>query len=180
MCSGLEKYIVEVVDRHPERDRHPLPVVLLFSDGHNGGSCPLGVADQIRSLNIDGDTVTIAAASVHVEGSMPPDGNLLRQIASPGCYVNVDKAELLTEFLARIGSSTAMSSQELAGIAAPLDRPARLESQATAPPALPGPRRRNRGRGRGRRSGGGGGTLSDGMIRHGGGVPVAGFFGKGD
>jgi len=119
--------MVEVVEPQPERDRHPMPFVLLFSDGHNGGSCPLGVADQIKSLNIGGDPVTIAAASVWVDGSMPPDGDLLRQIASLGCYLNVDRAELLTEFLAQVGSSAAMSPQEVARIAGPLDRPTHIE-----------------------------------------------------
>lgn len=174
--SGLEKYMVEVVEPHAERDRHPLPVVLLFSDGHNGGSCPLGVADQIKSLNIDGDPVMIAAASVHVEGSMPPDGELLRQIASPGCYINVNRAELLSEFLAQVGSSMAMSPREVARIAAPLDRPTRIESAAPAP--QPGPssgKRRRR-----HRPSGHGGSNAGTVIVHQSGAPSTGSFGVGD
>ncbi|MBI1315215.1 hypothetical protein GC176_28340 [bacterium] len=136
VCAGLERYLHEVVEPHPERDRYPMPVVLLFSDGHNGGSCPLGVADRIRSLHIDGDHVLIAAASVAVAGSVPPDGNLLREIATPGCCISVDQPELLSEFLVQVGSSAAVSAQELARIAAPLDRP-RLEGPA--PAVLSGP-----------------------------------------
>src|SRR5690606_22968744 len=34
--EGLQKYMQEVVTEHPERSEHPLPLVLLFSDGHNG------------------------------------------------------------------------------------------------------------------------------------------------
>ena len=179
--DGLEKYMVEVVGPHPERNRHPVPVVLLFSDGHNGGSCPLGVADCIKSMNIDGDPITIAAASVSVAGTMPADGNLLRQIASPGCYINVDRPELLTEFLAQVGSSAAMSPTDVAEIAAPLDRP-RIETSAVS--SLPGPshndggRRRRSRKGRKSKSNRGGSART--IVVRDGSQPSNGCYGAGD
>ena len=53
--GGLERYMREVVEPHPERAQHPLPLVLLFSDGHNGYGNPEPIADQIKRLNIDGE-----------------------------------------------------------------------------------------------------------------------------
>ena len=165
---GLSGYMRDVVEKHQERDRYPLPIVLLFSDGHNGGACPLGVADQIRSLNVDGDSVLIAAASVWVDGSMPPDGNLLREIATPGCYVDIDRPELLTEFLAEVGSSAATSAQELARLSGRLQPETTRYVEYDAPRGLPAPpaphapsskssggggRRRRKSRGRGGRPG---------------------------
>ena len=66
----LEPYM-QALQQHPERAEHPLPLVLLFSDGeHNVGSGPQPVADEIKSLNLDGEPVVIAVAGVSV-GSEP-------------------------------------------------------------------------------------------------------------
>ena len=32
--SGVQRYLREFVAEHSERDQHPVPIVLLFSDGH--------------------------------------------------------------------------------------------------------------------------------------------------
>ena len=69
--------------QHLEREEHPLPLVLLFSDGkHNVGSGPRPVADEIKNLNLDGDPVVIAVAGVSV-GNARLDEKTLRAIASP-------------------------------------------------------------------------------------------------
>lgn len=135
------------------------------------------MADEIKSLNIGGDPVTIAAASVWVEGSMPPDGELLRQIASPGCYINVDQPELLTEFLVQVGSSAAMTPQDVARIAGPLDRPTHIA------PALAGPSRywsEDEDDDDGYESPAHGGGHSRTVIVHENNAPATGSFGFGD
>ena len=59
---------------------------------------------EIKSLNLDGEPVVIAVAGVSV-GDGRPDEKMLRQIASPDCYVHIDNAQLLTAFIASVGSS---------------------------------------------------------------------------
>ena len=114
--EGLDRYFREVVDPHPERREHPVPLVLLFSDGHhNAGGDPEEVAQRIKSLNIDGDPVIIACAGVAIDGSDQPDERLLRAIASPECYVQVRNTRLLSAFLAELGSRGFSTAQEVAG-----------------------------------------------------------------
>src|SRR5208283_4940130 len=97
----------QALQQHPERGEHPLPLVLLFSDGeHNVGSGPQAVAAEIKSLNLDGEPVVIAVAGVSV-GSEHPDEKTLRAIASPECYVDIDNTQLLAAFIASVGSSGA-------------------------------------------------------------------------
>ena len=99
--DGLARYFREVVDQHSERKQHPVPLVLLFADGHhNAGGDPEDVAQKIKSLNIDGDPVIIACAGVATEGSDQPDERLLQAIASPECYVEARDTRLLSAFLA--------------------------------------------------------------------------------
>jgi hypothetical protein len=112
-CGGLERYMREYLLPHPERSEHPLPLVLLFSDGCNGGSDPIRVAKRIKSLSVDGIPVTIAVAGVAVGGTHL-DEALLRKIASPECYVSIDDLRVLKCFLAEVGSSCASSPQEAA------------------------------------------------------------------
>ena len=53
----------------PNAAEHPLPLVLLFSDGeHNVGSGPELVAAEIKGLNLDGEPVVIAVAGVSGRG----------------------------------------------------------------------------------------------------------------
>lgn len=111
---GLEPY-VRRIEEHPERHEHPVPLVLLFSDGHHNDDRPPGpTADRIKSLTIDGDPVMIATAAVATDPDDAPDEELLREIASsPECFVKVNNVSQLSEFLAVVGSSVASSVREL-------------------------------------------------------------------
>jgi uncharacterized protein YegL len=101
---------------HAERAEHPLPLVLLFSDGqHNLGSGPQPVAAEIKKLNLDGDPVVIAVAGVSV-GRARPDENTLRNIASPGCYVHITDAPALTAFISSVGSSGVSRAADVAEV----------------------------------------------------------------
>ena len=113
--DGLDRYFRAKVDQHPERNEHPLPLVLLFSDGHhNAGGYPEEVAQRIKGLNIDGDPVIIACAGVATDGSDQPDERLLQAIASQGCYKQVRDTRLLTAFLANVGSWGYSTVEEVA------------------------------------------------------------------
>jgi len=110
------KPYMQALQQHPERAEHPLPLVLLFSDGeHNVGSGPQFVAEEIKSLNLDGQPVVIAVAGVSV-GDEHPDERMLREIASPECYVHIDNAPLLATFIASIGSSGASRAVDVARV----------------------------------------------------------------
>lgn len=112
--SGLRKYMQQVIDPHPQRDRHPVPLVLLFSDGHNGYGKPTPVSQKIKALNIDGEPVLVVCAGVATVETDEPDEQLLREIASPECYLHIDNAQMLSAFLAEVGSSGASSPTEVA------------------------------------------------------------------
>jgi uncharacterized protein YegL len=104
------------LQHHPERAEHPLPLVLLFSDGeHNLGSGPEPVADEIKRLNLDGDPVVIAVAGVSV-GKAQPDEGTLREIASSDCYVHITNTQALTTFISSVGSSGVSRAREVAGL----------------------------------------------------------------
>ena len=104
----LEPYMESLRD-HAEREEHPMPLVLVFSDGHDCGADSRPVAERIRSLNIDGNPVIVATAGVSM-GADKCDEALLQDLASsPACYVPVDNAMALTEFLATVGSCGASS-----------------------------------------------------------------------
>jgi uncharacterized protein YegL len=102
------------LQHHPERAEHPLPLLLLFSDGrHNVGSKPAPVADEIKRLELDGDPAVIAVAGVSV-GDSRPDEKTLRRIASPDCYVHITDAQALTAFISSVGSSGVSRAREVA------------------------------------------------------------------
>jgi uncharacterized protein YegL len=104
------------LERHPERAEHPLPLVLLFSDGeHNLGSVPQPVADEIKRLNLDGDPVVIAVAGVSV-GKARPDEKTLRAIASADCYVHVTNTQALATFISSVGSSGVSRAWDVAQV----------------------------------------------------------------
>jgi Mg-chelatase subunit ChlD len=103
--GGLQRYMREVVGSHPERSEHPLPLVLLFSDGHNGYGDPEPIARQIKQLSIDGEPITVACAGVSTDDSDKPDEELLKRIASPECYLHIDNAQMLSIFLTEVGST---------------------------------------------------------------------------
>jgi uncharacterized protein YegL len=104
------------LQRHPERAEHPLPLLLLFSDGgHNLGSGPQPVAAEIKRLNLDGEPVVIAVAGVSV-GNAQPDEQTLREIASPDCYVHITNAAALTTFISSVGSSGVSRARDVAAV----------------------------------------------------------------
>ena len=104
------------LQQHPERAEHPLPLVLLFSDGqHNLGSGPEPAATAIENLNLDGEPVVIAVAGVSV-GRGRPDERMLRAIASPGCYVHITDAPALTAFISSVGSSGVSRARDVAEV----------------------------------------------------------------
>ena len=122
ITAGLElalmrlKPYVEALQQHPERAEHPLPLVLVFSDGeHNVGSGPELVAAEIKSLKLGGEPVVMAVAGVSV-GGVQPDERTLREIASPECYVHVTNAQALAAFIASVGSSGASSAADVAKV----------------------------------------------------------------
>ena len=96
--AGLERYLTEVVQPHPEREKHPLPVVLVFSDGWNQGPDPTPVAERIKALNVDGDSVLLATVGVAADVSEPANEELLRSLASPSSYLAVTEARFLSDF----------------------------------------------------------------------------------
>jgi uncharacterized protein YegL len=105
---------MQALQEHPERAEHPLPLVLLYSDGeHNVGPGPQAVAAEIKDLNLDGDPVVIVCAGIAV-GKEHPDEATLRAIASPECYFPATELEKLTRFLAEVGSSGLSSAPEIA------------------------------------------------------------------
>ncbi len=111
----LKPYMQEL-QRHPEREDHPLPLVILFSDGeHNIGSGPMPVAAEIKSLKLDGEPVVIAAAGVSVGRTQPMEATL-REIASPECYVHITNAPALAEFISSVGSSGVSRAHEVAQV----------------------------------------------------------------
>jgi uncharacterized protein YegL len=99
---------------HAERAEHPVPLVLLFSDGeHNDGPPPQPVAAQIKNLTLDGEPVVIATAGVAI-GGQRPDEKTLMDIASPGCYFSVTQAPELSRFISSVGSSGASRPRDIA------------------------------------------------------------------
>jgi uncharacterized protein YegL len=117
----LQPYVA-ALQQHPERAEHPLPLVLLFSDGgHNLGSGPQPVAAEIKNLNLDGEPVVIAVAGVSV-GLHELDEQTLRDIASPDCYVHITNAQALTAFISSVGSSGASSVVDIAQVIKQIQR----------------------------------------------------------
>ena len=111
----LRPYMQSLQD-HPERAEHPVPLVILFSDGeHNVGPGPQPAANEIRQLNVDGDAVVIASAGVSVGGGQP-DENTLRAIASPECYVHISNAQVLSRFISSVGSSGVSTAKDIASV----------------------------------------------------------------
>lgn len=107
---------MEGLNDHPERNEHPLPLLILFSDGeHNVGGPPENVASEIRDLALDDDHIVIACAGISV-GEGQPDEVTLRAIASDECYVHISAADALAGFIATVGSSGASSAAEVSDL----------------------------------------------------------------
>lgn len=117
----LRPYL-QSLQEHPERTEHPLPLVLLFSDGeHNVGSPPQAVAEQVKQLTLDGEQVVIAAAGVSVGGDKPDEATL-KAIASPECYVHIGNAQVLSRFISSVGSSGASRTKDIAAVIKTLEQ----------------------------------------------------------
>lgn len=130
-CSGLTDYVHHDLTGHPERAEHPLPLVLLFSDGFNNApGDPVDAANRIKALELDGQGITIACAGVATQADDQPDEQLLRRIASPDCYVHIQDVRMLSSFLAEVGSSGASSPAEVAAVIKRIT----CASPTTAPP----------------------------------------------
>jgi uncharacterized protein YegL len=111
----LRPYLQGLQD-HPERAEHPLPLVLVFSDGqHNIGIGPQAIAAELKQLKLDGEPVVIAAAGVSL-GTEAADEKTLREIASPECYVPIDNAQALSAFICSVGSSGASRAKDIAQV----------------------------------------------------------------
>ena len=111
----LRPYILGLQD-HPERKEHPLPLVLVFSDGqHNVGTGPKAIAAELKKLMLDGEPVVIAAAGVSL-GDGAVDEHTLREIASPECYVSIDNVQVLSAFICSVGSSGASRASDVAKV----------------------------------------------------------------
>jgi hypothetical protein len=93
--EGLSRYVSEVLEPHTERSSHPLPAVILFSDGLNETSDPVPVAKQIRELGVDEDTVSLAAVGVSAEDSEPANEDLLRSLVCPEHYLPISESNRL-------------------------------------------------------------------------------------
>lgn len=110
--------LASYVDRlkgHPERAQHPLPIVLVFSDGeHNSGPDPRPIAARIQALALDGEPVVIAAAGVCLQGGYGEA--VLRAIATTECYVDITNAQALTAFISSVGSSGASGPKAVAKV----------------------------------------------------------------
>lgn len=114
-CDALIRY-QDDFEARPNRADHPLPLVVLFSDGRNGYGRPASVIEHLKSLRFDGEPVPIAVAGVALKENDKLDEELLRQLASPQCYVPISRLGALREFIANVGSSAATSSGELARV----------------------------------------------------------------
>lgn len=109
---------MQSLQEHPERKVHPIPLILLFSDGkHNDNlaSPPQVVANELKQLTLDGDPLVIAVAGVSVGGDKA-DEDTLREIASPECYVTIENVQLLARFIAAVASSGASRAKDIAQI----------------------------------------------------------------
>ena len=113
----LRPYMASLQE-HPERTDHPLPLVILFSDGEHNVSRvppPSSVADQIKKLSLDGESIVITAAGVSM-GNDQPDEKTLRNVASPECYVHISNAQVLSKFISSVGSSGASRAKDVAAV----------------------------------------------------------------
>jgi uncharacterized protein YegL len=122
ITAALELVLMRLVpymnrlQQHPEREEHPLPLVLLFSDGeHNVGTGPGPAAAQIKALSLDGEPVVVAVAGVSV-GAEQPDERTLREIASRECYVHITRAQALSVFISSVGSSGVSRAKDVAAL----------------------------------------------------------------
>lgn len=116
--SQVSEYLAEIAE-HPHKNKHPLPLVFLFSDGHNGDNFgrPEAAAKKLKELSYDSEPILIVTAGVAVDPDDTPDEDTLKAIASQfdgtPLYVPIQKASVLSCLLAAAGSSAASTAGEL-------------------------------------------------------------------
>lgn len=116
--SQISEYLDEI-EGHPQQAKHPLPLVILFSDGRNGDNFgrPEAAAESLKELQYDSEEILILTAGVAVADGDNPDEQTLKAIASHyknvPLYVPIEKADMLSRFLAAAGSSAASTSAEV-------------------------------------------------------------------
>ena len=116
--SEISEYVDEI-SGHPQQAKHPLPLVILFSDGRNGDNFgrPEAAAERLKELEYDSERILILTAGVAVKDSDNPDEDTLKAIAShykgTPFYVPIEKAGDLSMFLAAAGSSAASTAGEV-------------------------------------------------------------------
>ncbi|MCA9047249.1 MAG: VWA domain-containing protein [Planctomycetaceae bacterium] len=117
--AQISEYLGEI-DEHPQKSKHPLPLVIFFSDGHNNPKFgdPIPEANALKALTYDSLPILIVTAGVAVDEDDAPDEDLLKAIATTTdegypLYVPIQRADLLSLFLANTGSSAASTAGEL-------------------------------------------------------------------
>lgn len=116
----LQRYQAEYLESVTEGvGSHPLPLVVLFSDGRNdhayGDPCP--IASRIKRMQMAGAGPMLVTVGIEYRGQ--PDIELLEKIASKDpesglpLYFDIDDLQLLEQFLATLGSSRASSPAEV-------------------------------------------------------------------
>ena len=113
----LEQYEHLYLRHHSELDVHPVPLIILLSDGKNGDGNPVPVAERIKSMPLSiGVPPMIVTVGIEYGGDTP-DVELLKNLASSEdrrpLYFDISQAELLVEFLAEVGSSGSSSPAEV-------------------------------------------------------------------
>lgn len=114
----ISDYLVEIAE-HPHKNKHPLPLLILYSDGHNGDNFgrPEAAAKKLKELTYDSESILIVTAGVAVDAKDKPDEYTLKAIASSyqdiPLYVPIHKANSLSCLLAAAGSSAASTAGEL-------------------------------------------------------------------
>ncbi|MDP7204099.1 MAG: VWA domain-containing protein [Pirellulaceae bacterium] len=115
LSTPLTDYM-ERLQQHEESSDHPLPLVILFSDGYQNIGDPssaIEAAGKIKALNLDGEHVMVVTAGVSIGGDRP-DEETLRAIAGrPNWYQHINNVTALSEFIAKVGSSGAASPAQL-------------------------------------------------------------------
>ncbi|QDV85404.1 vWA domain-containing protein [Planctomycetes bacterium TBK1r] len=113
--SQISEYLDEI-SNHPQKSKHPLPLVIFFSDGRNGYQDPKPAAKALKALTYDSLPILIFTAGVAVGDNDRPDEEMLKSIASTHnghpLYVPVQDVSVLAHFLADAGSSAASTAAE--------------------------------------------------------------------
>ncbi len=112
----LKPYMDEL-QSHPECDEHPIPLVLLFSDGQHNlrrfDAPPGEVAGEIKKLGLGGLPVNVATIGISIDGDSA-DNKMLESIASPNCFVEIEDADRLRRLIAEVASAGLSRTKDIA------------------------------------------------------------------